>query len=61
MSEKRIKIKNELGIREQRHLIELTRGLMAALTYEEFMQILTVYNGVADRLMKQAKKEGIEI
>ncbi|MDU4953880.1 MAG: hypothetical protein E6X21_16320 [Clostridium sp.] len=61
MSEKRIKINNELGVREQRHLIELTQGLMAALTHEEFIQIVTVYNGVINRLMKQAEKEGIEI
>jgi len=59
--DKRIAIHDGIGIGEQRQLIELTRGLMAALTKEEFIQIVGVYNKAITRLTEQAKKEGIEI
>lgn len=34
---------------------------MKALTQDEFMQIVSVYKNVVDRLSEEAKKEGIEI
>lgn len=34
---------------------------MAALTKEEFMQIVAIYNKTINRLTKQAEKEGIKI
>lgn len=59
--DKYIPIHDGISIVEQRQLIELTRGLMSALTKEEFLQIVGVYNKAINRLTEQAKKEGIEI
>ena len=59
--DKYITIHDGISIVEQRQLIELTRGLMSALTKEEFLQIVRVYNKAINRLTEQAKKEGIEI
>ena len=56
-----ITIENGISVSQQRQLIEMTRGLMKALTQDEFMQIVSVYKNVVDRLSEQAKKEGIEI
>lgn len=56
-----ITIENGISVSQQRQLIEMTRGLMAALTQDEFVQIASVYKNVVDRLSEQAKKEGIEI
>lgn len=61
MENKYIRINDGIGVSEQRQLIELTRGLMAALTKEEFMQIVAIYNKTINRLTKQAEKEGIKI
>lgn len=61
MEDKYIRINDGIGVNEQRQLIELTRGLMAALTKEEFMQIVAIYNKTINRLTKQAEKEGIKI
>lgn len=61
MEDKYIRINDGIGVSEQRQLIELTRGLMAALTKEEFMQIVAIYNKTINRLTKQAEKEGIKI
>lgn len=56
-----ITIENGISVYRQRQLIEMTRGLMKALTQDEFMQIVSVYKNVVDRLSEEAKKEGIEI
>lgn len=56
-----ITIEKGISVSQQRQLIEMTRGLMAALTEDEFIQIASVYKNVVDRLSEQAKKEGIEI
>ena len=56
-----ITIENGISVSQQRQLIEMTRGLMKALTQDEFMQIVSVYKNVVDRLSEEAKKEGIEI
>ena len=59
--DKYISIHDGISIGEQKQLIELTRGLMSALTKEEFFQIVGVYNKAINRLTEQAKKEGIDI
>lgn len=56
-----ITIENSISVSQQRQLIEMTRGLMQALTEDEFIQIASVYKNVVDRLSEQAKKEGIKI
>lgn len=61
MEEKDIIIKNSIGVGQQRQLLELTRELSRALTEEEFLKIVSVYNSVVNRLIKQAEEEGIEI
>jgi hypothetical protein len=61
MEEKDIIIKNSIGVGQQRQLLELTRELVRALTEEEFLKIVSVYNSVVNRLIKQAEEEGIEI
>lgn len=61
MEEKDIIIKNSIGVGQQRQLLELTRELVRALTEEEFFKIVSVYNSVVNRLIKQAEEEGIEI
>lgn len=45
-----ITIENGISVSQQRQLIEMTRGLMAALTQDEFVQIASVYKNVVDRL-----------
>ncbi|WP_252254498.1 hypothetical protein [Clostridium sp. ZBS12] len=57
---KYIPVENGIGIMEQRQLIDF-QSLNRALTQEEFMQIVIIYKGVVDRLVKTAEKEGIEI
>lgn len=61
MEEKDIIIKNSIGVGQQRQLLELTRELARALTEEEFLKIVSVYNSVVNRLIRQAEEEGIEI
>ncbi|MDU5110290.1 MAG: hypothetical protein E6248_07565 [Clostridium sp.] len=61
MEEKDIIIKNSIGVGQQRQLLELTRELARTLTEEEFLKIVSVYNSVVNRLIKQAEEEGIEI
>lgn len=61
MEEKDIIIKNSIGVGQQRQLLELTRELSRALTEEEFLKIVSVYNSVVNRLIRQAEEEGIEI
>lgn len=56
-----ITIENGINIPQQRQLLEMTQGLMKALTEDEFIQIASVYKNVVDRLSEEAKKEGIEI
>lgn len=56
-----ITIENGINIPQQRQLLEMTQGLMKALTEDEFIQIASVYKNVVYRLSEQAKKEGIEI
>lgn len=50
-----------IGVAEQRHLIEMSRNLGRVMTKEEFNDIMLVYKGVIDRLVKEAEKQGIEI
>lgn len=61
MDDKYIPVHEGLGVSQQRQLMELTRGLMAALTEDEFIQIVGVYNKAITRLIKQARKEEIEV
>ena len=59
--DKYIPVHNGIGISQQKQLMDLTRVLMAALTENEFIQIVGVYNKAINRLAEQAKKKGIEI
>lgn len=61
MKDKDIIIKNSIEVSKQRQLIELTRELVRVLTEEEFMKIVSVYNNVINRVIKQAEEQGIEI
>ncbi|MGN2371795.1 hypothetical protein ACTFJW_17430 [Clostridium cagae] len=58
--EKSINFKNEMGVRELRQLHELS-NLNKALSQEEYMQIVLIYQGVIERLAREAEKQGIEI
>lgn len=62
MKEENIRIEYEtLGVMEQRNLIEMSRELGRAMTKEEYNSIMFVYNKVLDRLVDEAKKQGIDI
>lgn len=61
MKEKNIILEDSIGVSQQRQLFELTRELSKALNEEEFLKIVSVYNSVINRLIKQAKEQGIEI
>lgn len=58
--EKSVKFENKLGVKELRELNELSR-LNNALTEEEFMQIVLIYKRVIDRLVIEAKEQGVNI
>ncbi len=62
MEEENIRIEYEtIGAVEQRNLIEMSRELGRAMTKEEYNSIMFVYNKVLDRLVDEAKKQGIDI
>lgn len=61
MEKENIIIKDSIGVPQQRQLFELTRELVKALNQDEFIQIVSVYENVINRLVKQAKEEGIDI
>ena len=50
-----------ISIVEQRSLLEITRDLGRLLTEEELDEIMMVYKKVADRLLAEAEKQGIDI
>lgn len=58
--EPNIIIHDGIGIRELRHLAELS-ALNKALNQEEFMLLVSIYKRAIDRLALQAEKEGIKI
>lgn len=62
MKEENIKINyTTIDIMKQRGLFEITRDLGRLLTEEEFEEIMLVYKKVADRLLVEAEKQGIDI
>ena len=62
MKEENIKINYKtIDIAEQRGLLEITRDLGRLLTEEEFDEIMMVYKKVADRLLDETEKQGIDI
>ena len=61
MEDKLINIEKSIGVSQQRQLIELSRELSRVLTEDEFFKIISIYNSVIDRLLEQAKKEGVDI
>ena len=62
MKEENIKINYKtIDIVEQRGLLEITRDLGRLLTEEEFDEIIMVYKKVADRLLDETEKQGIDI
>lgn len=62
MKEENIKINYPtIDIMKQRGLFEITRDLGRLLTEEEFEEIMMVYKKVADRLLVEVEKQGIDI
>ena len=62
MKEENIKVNYKtIDIMKQRGLFEITRDLGRLLTEEEFEEIMMVYKKVADRLLVEAEKQGIDI
>lgn len=60
MKEENIKINYEtIGVMEKRNLIEITRALSNALTNEDYISIMSVYQKVLDRLEREAENQGI--
>ena len=53
--EESIVINDGIGIKEIRHLMELST-LNKALNNEEFLQIVSVYNKALNRLLKQQEE-----
>ena len=61
MKEENIKINYEtIGVMEKRNLIEITRALSNALTNEDYISIMSVYQKVLDRLEREAEKQGMK-
>ena len=61
MKEENIKINYEtIGIMEQRNLIEAARNLGRAMTEEEYVSIMLIYQKIIDRLTIEAEKQGIK-
>ena len=59
MKEENIQINYEtIGVMEQRNLIEAARNLGRAMTEEEYISIMLVYQKVIDRLIVEAEKQG---
>lgn len=56
--ERKIPITNGIGIQEQRHLLEITSYMAAALTEDEFLEIAKVYDKAINRLLK-SENEGV--
>lgn len=62
MKEENIKVNYKtIDIVKQRDLLEITRDLGRLLTEEEFDEIMMAYKKVADRLLVEAEKQGIDI
>ena len=51
---------NVIGVKEQRHLFELS-GFNRALNNKEFLAIVKIYDKAIERTIKEAKEQGIEI
>ena len=61
MKEENIQINYEtIGVVEQRNLIEAARDLGRAMTEEEYISIMLVYQKVINRLTIEAEKQGIK-
>ena len=61
MKEENIQINYEtIGVVEQRNLIEAARDLGRAMTEEEYISVMLVYQKVINRLTIEAKKQGIK-
>lgn len=61
MKEENIQINYEtIGVVEQRNLIEAARNLGRAMTEEEYISIMLVYQKVINRLTIEAEKQGIK-
>ena len=62
MKEENIRVNYKMiDIVEQRGLLEITRNLGRLLTKEEFNEIMMIYKRVTDRLLAEAKKQGMDI
>ena len=62
MQEENIKVNYKtIDIVKQRGLLEITRDLGRLLTEEELEEIMMVYKKVADRLLAEAEKQGVDI
>ena len=62
MKEENIRVNYKtIDIVKQRGLLEITRDLGRLLTEEEFNEIMMIYKRVTDRLLTEAKKQGMDI
>ena len=42
-----------IGVKEQRELLKITKDLSSMLTRTEFIKVMTVYEGVINRLFEE--------
>lgn len=62
MKEENIVVNYEtIGAAEQKNLIEAARNLSKAMTKEEYISVMLIYQKVIDRLVIEAKNQGIGI
>lgn len=51
-NEERIELKNNISVAQVRDLLEVTQIIGKALTEDEFLQVISFYGKVANRLLK---------
>ena len=52
-NEEMIELKNNISVVQVRDLLEVTQTIGKALTEDEFLQVMSFYGNVANRLLKE--------
>lgn len=52
-NEEMIELKNNISVVQVRDLLEVTQTIGKALTEDEFLQVMSFYENVANRLLKE--------